>query len=72
MEINDFIQVNDATLAKEVTRDDTMLQILNERHGISGNDATPPEKEEDDRMAIMEMSLLLQKRLVWRDILGTS
>ena len=72
MEINDFIQVNDATLATEVTRDDTMLQILNEWHGKSGNDATPPESEEDDRMAIMEMSLLLQKHLVWCDILGTS
>jgi len=49
VEINDFIQVNDATLAKEVTRDDTVLQILNELNGKSGNNATP-ENEEDNTM----------------------
>lgn len=49
MEINDFIRVSDATLAKEVTRDDTVLQILNEWNGKSGNNATP-ENEEDNTM----------------------
>jgi len=72
VEINDFIQVNDATLVKEVTRDDTALQILNEWNGKSGNDAKPPENEENDRMAIIKIALLLQKHLEWRYILGTS
>jgi len=48
--MNDFIQINDATLAKEVTRDDTVLQILKEWNGKSGNNATP-KNEEDDTMA---------------------
>jgi hypothetical protein len=48
------------------------LQILNEWNGKSDNDAKPPENEEDDKMAIIKIALLLQKHLVWRYILGTS